>query len=160
YVSLPTPSDFSKLSVPQDEEIWVGKSDLSDFYYHISIPEWMSPFFCMPWLLSDELGPDVVRRFGSGVRVYPALRVLAMGWSHSVYVAQSIHEFILNNFTSLRSQDRITSSSDYLLDRLRHFVYIDDVGIFGTDRELVNRVLDEYMDAVKRIGFHVKPKKV
>ena len=67
----------------------MAKSDLADYFYRFRIPEWMHPFFALPGIISDELGFQ--EQFGPGVLVYPCLTVLAMGWSHSVYLAQTAH---------------------------------------------------------------------
>src|SRR5690348_7778319 len=76
HVSLPTPDLLSRLSVPADRKLFVAKSDLSDFFYRFRIPEWMRPYFALPAVLSQELG--LTAQYGSGVRVYPCLTVLAM----------------------------------------------------------------------------------
>src|SRR3954447_5369256 len=95
----------------------------------------MLPYFALPGVDADELG--LTDRFGSGVTVYPCLSVLAMGWSHSVYLTQTAHEHLLDTKTTLRPEDRITSVSDLRVDRVRHLVYVDDLLIFGLQRPLV-----------------------
>ncbi len=51
-----------------------------------------------------------------------------MGWSHSAFLAQKVHEHLVDTLTDFRPADRITRSSDYRVDRVRHFIYIDDFG--------------------------------
>ena len=166
HVSLPTPDLFSKLVVPPEPsrpKVWVAKSDLSDFFYRFAIPEWMHPYFCLPGVRSELLGPDIVAKFGSGVMVFPCLRVLAMGWSHSVFVAQSIHEHLLNIDTSrCPSVDRIVAGADLRLlpGRVLHAVYIDDVVFIGLDRDLVHAALHEYLGAFERRLLPAKPSKI
>gem|GEM_PF-4462442 len=157
-VVLPTPDLLAKLRVPPDKTLWVAKSDLADFFYRFAIPEWMHPYFALPSVLAEEL--DLLHLFPRGTKVYPCLRVLAMGWSHSVYLTQKSHERLLDGCPRLPPQDRITPTSDLNVDRVRHLVYVDDVVIVGTDPVPVALAQDEYIAeaAVRRLP--VKPVKV
>src|SRR6185437_8565396 len=47
-VSLPNPSHLVQLQVPRGQRMYVGKSDLSNFYHHLGLPDWMRPFFALP----------------------------------------------------------------------------------------------------------------
>ena len=190
HVSLPSPELLSQLIIPHhgddvtvighqvppvdvsdhDESIradhhksshrplYVAKCDLSDFFYRFRIPEWMQTYFGLPPLTSDELG--LVDRYGSGVRVWPQLTVLAMGWSHSVFITQSIHEHLLDTATGLCAADRINHTNDLRVDRTRHMVYIDDLIIIGFDRADVERLQQQYVDTVNERQLPVKPSKV
>jgi hypothetical protein len=164
HVALPTPELFAKLVVPPgNPKFFVAKSDLSDFFYRFAIPQWMIPYFALPPIISDEMGPQVVAEYGSGVEVFPCLRVLAMGWSHSVLVAQSIHEHLLNTETKLcAAEDRISAGADLrlLVSRVLHAVYIDDVCFIGLERHLVEAALDEYLSVFQRRLLPAKPSKV
>ena len=160
HVELPTPDLIAKLTVANpNTKLFVAKSDLSDFFYRFSIPIWMRPYFALPPVLAEEVGMDSV--YGIGTRIYPCLTVLAMGWSHSVYVAQSIHEHLLNtNCPSLPPANRITRTSDLVIDRLRHAVYVDDLIMVGTDQHEQSRALTHYLDVTTTCGLPAKPSKV
>ena len=158
HVELPTPDLLPRLQVPANQSLYVAKSDLADFFYRFRIPEWMHPYFALPGIISDEIG--LQDKFGSGVLVYPCLTVLAMGWSHSVYLAQTAHEHLLNTATRLQPCDRITHSSDLLVNRMRHLVYIDDLLMFGTDPVHMEAVQAEYIRVAEVRGLPAKPSKV
>ena len=115
-------------------------------------------YFALPPLLSDDAG--VADVYGPGVLVWPCLTVLAMGWSHSVYVAQSAHERLLDDDTLLRPCDRITHTSDLLVDRVRHMVYIDDIIMLGTDPVLMGAMQRQYVEAAAERHLPAKPSKV
>jgi hypothetical protein len=83
-----------------------------------------------------------------------------MGWSHSVFVAQAIHEHLLNTRTRLAAVDRITADSDPRLDRPRHAAYIDDLILVGTDPEPIRRLQQEYIATVTAVGLPPKMSKV
>lgn len=150
HVSLPSPELLSQLiipsSSPSNEEkrtssarvpLFVAKCDLSDFFYRFRIPSWMQTYFGLPPLSSNEL--DMVDVYGEGVRVWPQLTVLAMGWSHSVFITQSIHEHLLDTATGMVAVDRIMHSNDLRIDRTRHMVYVDDLIIIGFNYDDIMR---------------------
>ena len=143
------------------EEKWrVAKCDLSDFFYRFRIPLWMRPYFGLPAITSNELGDEAVKQYGNQTKIWPRLIVLAMGWSHSVYITQSIHEHILNTFTGLMPSDRININNDLRINRIRHMVYIDDLIIIGFNRLEVHRLQQQYISTVNAMRLPVKPSKV
>jgi hypothetical protein len=158
HVELPNPSHLVQLSVPQDRSLYTGKSDLSNFYHHFGLPEWMQPFFALPPLTKlelAELGVDPDTPF-------PMCVTLPMGFSHAVYIAQSAHEHIVY-------QDGILDPSHGLLrltspevteNRVLHGVVIDDFFLFSLDRKLAEQTLARVLDAYRRAGFVVKQSKV
>jgi hypothetical protein len=148
YIELPGPDLLSKLKIDQPETIYVAKTDLSDFYYRIRIPEWMKTYFGLPPIMMN------------GKKMYPVLKVLAMGWSHSVFVTQTIHQHLLNIETKLNDKDRINSNNDLLLNRTRHLVYIDDLIIIGHDRNEIDLFQKDYCIQMENKNFKVKQSKI
>jgi hypothetical protein len=156
-VSLPTPDVLPKLMAPPDRPLFVAKCDLSDFFYRFRIPQWMQPWFALPAVRAGDVG---LTEFAADAMVYPCLTVLAMGWSHSVFLAQQAHEHLLDTRTRLLRCDRITHTSDLRIDRVRHLVYIDDLILFGTDPVLMRVLLGEYVAVTADVGLPAKPSKV
>jgi hypothetical protein len=159
-VKLPTPDLLSRLEMCKSAPTFTAKVDLDNFYHRLRLPDWMRPYFALPPVRAGDIGGDVEARYGSEVMVYPCCTTLPMGFSHSVLLAQLAHEYILDTRTSLRVADRITTTTDGRVDRVRHQVYIDDLILFGTDEGLVRAKQLEYIEAVERIGFVVKRSKV
>ena len=97
HVLLPDPSFLTRLVLPPHVHLFVSKCDLSNFYHHIALPDWMHPFFALPPLTVREWNgvEDVFVGDNNGPDVYPTCMTLPVGWSHSVFIAQSIHEHIL-----------------------------------------------------------------
>ena len=121
-VSLPTPDLISKLQAIGP--FVVAKVDLDNFYHRIRLPEWLQRYFALPPVAASDVG---LAGFAPGTLVYPCCVTLPMGWSHSVYIAQTAHEYLLDTRTDLQRCDRITQTGDLTLDRPRHLVYIDDL---------------------------------
>ncbi len=81
--------------------LFVSQDDIQDAFYRMGIPAEMSRYFALPEvqpdLLADALGgqlpPSVEALVASGLRVFPAMVVLPMGfswafhWCHMAHVA-------------------------------------------------------------------------
>ena len=130
-VSLPTPDLLSQMVAPSDTPFYVAKVDLDNFYHRLTLPVWMRSYFALPSVCASDVGLGHV--YGDHTRIHPCCTTLPMGWSHSVYLAQTAHEHLLDTKTDLQPADRITSTSDLNIDRTRHQVYIDDLNLFGPD---------------------------
>lgn len=87
-----------------------------------------------------------------------------MGWSHSVYIAQAIHLYILDRCgpsVGLMPADRIiTDASSYrCIDRVLHSVYIDDNVLIGPDPEKIKAVMNAVTNVYASHGLPVKSSK-
>lgn len=69
-----------------DAPSYSSKTDLETYYYRFAVPEEWQEWFALPPVWSDEVHQPGPRR-----RLYPCFRVLVMGWSHSVVLAQVAH---------------------------------------------------------------------
>lgn len=67
-----------------------SKTDLETYYYRFAVPESWRRWFGLPPVWSDEVAQPGPRRL-----LYPCFRVLVMGWSHSVVLAQVAHLYTL-----------------------------------------------------------------
>lgn len=154
-VRLPTAELIGDLKVTDGKPLFVAKTDLGDFYHRIRLGDWMGPFFALPRVRAAEVGVS-----GGGF-VYPTCRTLPMGFSHSVLIAQMIHERIVRDAGIFEMAPQLTSDTPCVVGDgiVRCQIYIDDFVVYGTDREAVQRVLDAYVKAVTAAGFVVKSSK-
>jgi hypothetical protein len=155
-VKLPSPSHLAALRVPHRKPLFVAKLDLSNFYHQLALPEWIRTYFALPAITTEELGgmeltglPAAIREaMMAGQSVYPCCATLPMGFSHSVFIAQAVHEHILYRDGVLRPSDNIVALTSPMMDRPLHGLYIDDTALVGTDRGelmlLYNQVMDAY----------------
>lgn len=149
-IELPTPDLLCKLE--PTSPFYVAKSDISDFYHSIALPEWMCPYFCLPPLPGSL--------FGVGdCWVYPSILSVCMGYSWAVYLTQLAHIELFCR-AGLPKDSLIQSSNDLRLDRDRPQIYIDDFIVYGPSAESVNRVLDIYMERMTEEGFLIKAPKL
>ena len=158
HVSLPDPSHLVQLRVPKGCRMFVGKSDLSNYYHHLGLPEWMQPDFALPALTAEELtslGLDPSMN-------HPMCVTLPMGFSHAVLLAQCSHEYVVYSSGALRREDGLLrlSSPDVSHDRAVHGIVIDDFFLFSLNRALACRIFRRVLDAYRAAGFVIKPSKV
>ena len=153
YVRLPSPSDLASLFVPGDGSatpLYVAKIDLSNFYHHLRMPEWLCSYFCLPPLVID------------GAMVYPRLLTLPMGFSHAVYLAQLVNEHVLYSSPSapLSPEGNLLNLvSPFLGSGMVHSTYIDDLGMMSTVRDTVASAYRACIDRYAQCGLVVNVKK-
>lgn len=156
-VQLPTPDLLARLSVNHDDELFVAKVDLDNYYHRLRTPEWMWPYFALPPVRARDVG--LLDDFGD-IMVYPCCTTLPMGWSHAAFIGQMVHEHILDSRTSFGPEHRISACTDARVDRPRHHVYIDDFNMFGLCPTVLGRLQDEYIAVMESVGFTIKVSKV
>jgi hypothetical protein len=158
HAELPNPAHIVLIQVPRGECMATGKSDLSNFYHHLGLPEWMWPYFCLPPLTAEELaslGLDPTEPF-------PACVTLPMGFSHAVFLANTAHEHVVYSSGALRREDSLLCSPSPLLSfsAVLHGIVIDDLFLFSLGLQLATGVLERVLAAYAAAGFVVKQSKV
>ncbi len=157
---LPTPDLIAALRPSTSGPVFAAKVDLECFYFFISLPEWLVPFFGMPAVRAGDISASCAAKFGADSRIFPCFNRLPMGWSHSVFLAQSAHLHFLLRAGVLDARDRISKENDLRLDRVRWFIYIDDFCIIGLDPFNTRRLQDAYLAAIRSLGFVAKQSKL
>ena len=76
---LPHPGLFMQLENTSELPLWVCKMDLDNFYHRLELRIHFQTYFGLPSIRLN------------GRRVWPVVRSLPMGFSHSVVIAQEIH---------------------------------------------------------------------
>lgn len=158
-VQLPNASHLSRLVVPARRRIYAAKGDLSNFFHNLRLPEWMWGYFGLPALTIEELASI---GFHSVVPLHPVLCTLPMGFSHSVYLAQAVHEHLLQlEGIDLRcSLVNVTDPMALLLFSFVLAVYIDDLVVLALECEAANACLRRALTAYARNGLPVAWEKV
>lgn len=166
HTCLPNPCYFGRLP---PEFTWMSKSDLSDFYHTILLPRELIPLFGLPPVrVSELLAVGFTRQElelpDSVDLVYPCCTTLPMGWSHSVYIAQTVHETALEQYGAVPgcrvvSLTRLDPSKPLSqLDVIRG-IYIDDVLNWGCSASTSNAALEASGVAYNVVGFRLKATK-
>ncbi|MDO9355796.1 MAG: hypothetical protein Q7T55_19015, partial [Solirubrobacteraceae bacterium] len=170
HVDLPTPDVLARLRTAGKRPFAVSKGDLDNFYHRIRTPPSFWPYFALPPVRAADVG--VGGRFGADALVWPCCTTLPMGWSHSVFVAQTAHLHLVLSRTGLRPADRISSfrrptnpvgeaKADGELmaapdRRICWDIYIDDLILFGPDAAELAKAHQQWADGATAAG--VPPK--
>lgn len=126
---LPNPGILADLQLPLGEKLFVAKSDLDNYYHRLRLPDWAVQYFGLPSIVKE------------GVRQWPVVLALPMGWSHSVYVAQSIHVEMLRRADVQVDRISTTSFSRFVITDFIYDAYIDDYFSLGTSAEMASERL-------------------
>ncbi len=126
HVQLPSPASLTALWLADGDEVFVGKTDVSNMFHRIRVPSWMSQYFGLPALR----GPD-------GRRTWPVMLSLPMGFGLSVWIASSAHRYLLSRAlgplaTAIGRPQMIQLSRAQ--QELAWMSYIDDEGIFSASQ--------------------------
>jgi hypothetical protein len=149
---LPTPADVATLTIPPGERVLAAKSDLSNCYHTIRVPDWLSEYFGLPAVRAGDIGLEGV---DPETLVWPRLTRLAMGFSHSVRLAQRASLRLLID-SGVRFRDLLLpGNKDTSLDRPRFLLYLDDLVIMGLERhkELIDAAMRDYVGLGQRRGW-------
>jgi hypothetical protein len=167
HVLLPNASHLTRLRFQASARVFVAKTDLSNFYHCLELPDWMIPFTAIPPLEREELlalgippselPPPALQ--GGAQLIYPASASLPMGFSWSVAIAQAFHLHVLYSDRALDPKGSVLTPCPSR-SRTLHAIYIDDVLLFGSDKEAVQAALDKSLAAYAKYGLSVAPSKI
>ena len=157
-VVLPNPSYLAKLS-PEFE--FLCQSDLQNWFHQLLLPVALRCMFGLMPVTELELGLSA-----SSKLVWPRLRTCPMGWSHSVLIAQTVHQTVLSRAPPVHGS-RVLDVMDVdivdplpgPLDAIR-FLFIDDANMFTVLAGVSNQQLDAMLVAYAVHGFIVKLSKL
>lgn len=158
HVSLPGPSHLVQMCIPAGRIMYTGKTDLSDYYHHLGVPEWMQPYLALPPLTPAEL-------LACGLPLgaaYPMCVTLPMGFSHAVFLAQTAHEHVVYSSGALSREHGLLRLASPMVsdDRALHGIVIDDFFTFSLSRDVAECTVQRVLAAYLAAGFIVKQSKV
>ena len=162
-MSLAAGYTWAHLQLPKDKQLYIAQSDIKDYFYHLKMPEILQPLFCLPSIDSALLRSWGVpsSRGGCSDReglVFPMLRVVPMGWSWAMWIAQRVHQHQCLVASGLPSERIMTDRRPVpSLDTDETFVlpYADNLNVGGTNKDKVQEVKDKVVEHLRRIGFKV-----
>jgi len=155
-VFLPSPDVLSHLVIDESSQLFIGTDDLDNFYHRIKLPTKWVPYFGLPRVKASNVGLSDL--FGD-IYLHPCCLTLPMGFSHSVFLAQSAHEHLIYTYTPLLWEDRISKDNDFNVNRIRHSVYIDDITFFGYDPHELSLIQQRYASVMTHFGLPIKQSK-
>ena len=162
-LTLAAGSTWAQLEVKPDKKLYVAQLDIRDYFFSLALPEDLKPLFCMPpisvqWL--HEWGIEVPRDgvVDSGGWVWPRCRVIPMGWSWAMYIAQRVRQHLCLEAAQLDTSRLLVEgrpAPDLSSDEVAIIPYADNLNVAGTDQIRVQQVKDAIVARLRHHGFRV-----
>lgn len=146
-VVLPNPGNLGNLILRGEGPLFVAKSDMENFYHRLRMPKWLHQYFGLPPLP------------WKGEEWWPVVVVLPMGWSHSVFIGQAIHESIVAE-AGLNLAASFQHSPNLVVDVARHGEYIDDFFVLGATPKILLEQLNQVIRVCTERNIPPHPEKV
>ena len=134
--------------------LYFGLADVKDCFHRMRQPPWLSEYFCwdavparwMEGLVGTVLEGRVVK---PNDYVHPMPASLCMGFSWSLFFAQSASEHLMNQVPSLLRSTLVSDRGPPVVfgpesaEKVRHYVYVDNLGIISPHQAIVESGLRE-----------------
>ena len=139
------------------EEFYISTIDIEDCFHRLRLSDEMSDLFALPGGFAKDFGITEI----SGVPVsgdewvWPACACLPMGFSWSVYFAQQVALQKVSHVDGFSLEDSLQDDipDRCISDRLRFFVYIDNIGVIGKNADEVNDRMRRIKEMLERCGL-------
>ena len=158
-VVMAGPEVFANLEVPDGSNVWCAETDIKDCFYRLRIGEDYGRYFSLPGVTAKSFGVTHVqgRAVSPSDVIFPCLAVLPMGHTWSLYFAQRVSEHqvggteVLSKSPPLRGDGMSVALTPE--SPVTFFVYVDNIGVIGTDEKLVNRAISEAAAQLEKVGL-------
>jgi len=153
-------SEEELLSILRTLRVSAGISDVKDAFRRLRMPRWLRPYFCLPPVRACDLGFSEVegQPLDKGDPVWPMPRSFPMGFSWSLFYCQDTGENLSCSVPSLSSSSLLCDRGRPLIlrvfgggrDELRHYIYVDNIGVIGLVFDAVKGALLEVTEVFTR----------
>eukprot|EP00438_Fugacium_kawagutii_P016537 Skav227298 [mRNA] locus=scaffold2645:95140:99516:- [translate_table: standard] len=145
--------------------IFVGLSDVRDCFHRMRVPRWLSKFFAWRPVPAKVVGLTGTmldgRLLGPLDPVFPCAGSLCQGFSWSLYFAQRANESVCRSMPLLADAGLVNDRGGPLVlrvgsmvdDKPHFYVYVDNLGVVGTDAQHVQRVMCEMQETFDKLGL-------
>lgn len=167
-LAMASGSAWASLDIPPGEPLNIAHSDLNDFLYHLSLPDTLMDYFCLPPIdgsallvvdpsggsfghLLDDLGQPPLQ-------ACPKLVAAPMGWNWAAWVAQRVHLHQVLLRARLQMRDVLvdgTAAPQSSNESVVVLPCIDNLNVAGLDPERVRQVRDDAALPLRKVGFLV-----
>ena len=134
--------------------LFFGLADVKDCFHRMRQPLWLSKYFCwdpipVSWIKGLQGTVLEGKKLTSHDYVHPMPASLCMGFSWSLYFAQLANETLMSKIPSLVGSQLVSDKGPPIVfgpeasEQIRHYVYVDNLGIISPHEALVKKSLDE-----------------
>ncbi|CAK0809789.1 unnamed protein product [Prorocentrum cordatum] len=134
------------------QQVYIGMADVKDCFHRMRIDSALSQYFCLPPVKAGAFGVTEVEgaKVQTSTAIYPCWQVLPMGFSWSLYFAQRANEEVSRRSSALLWGPSLSDHGPPLVlapgrapQEVRHYVYVDNLGVFSLFSELVSGVMNQ-----------------
>ena len=113
-LALGAGTSWAQVAIPEGSTLYLAQSDIKDYFYSLALPQELQSLFCLPAIAKSALQDwnidmATVDEDAEGW-TFPMLRVVPMGWSWAMWVAQRVHTHLCIEAGGL-SIDRVVVES-------------------------------------------------
>ena len=155
HTDLPSADAFSRVSLPEDSQFYIGSGDLANAFYTLAVPDSLGKMFTLPAVQAAAVGIRSIddTDLGPGALVVPYLTVLPMGWSWALHLCQAVLDRAIRqtgfNEDSIISDKGMAVNIDGSHVSCAAAAYVDNFAVIGLNRAEVDLRLSE-------IGRHLR----
>ena len=154
---LPTAAALTGFESVAGQELYIAGGDIDNCFYRFEVPQHLRHKFSLPRIRARFLSSEIRKehRLRSDDLITPCLRVLPMGWSWSLFLAQMSHEEVGRSVGQ--------SDKDLIQDRsaveplgphgIKHAKYVDNFLIVGHDPQEVGLQASSLQSALDNKGL-------
>eukprot|EP00005_Dracoamoeba_jomungandri_P011250 CAMPEP_0174268810 /NCGR_PEP_ID=MMETSP0439-20130205/38788_1 /TAXON_ID=0 /ORGANISM="Stereomyxa ramosa, Strain Chinc5" /LENGTH=185 /DNA_ID=CAMNT_0015357219 /DNA_START=1089 /DNA_END=1643 /DNA_ORIENTATION=+ len=112
---------------------------MDNMYHRVAVKPCISEYLGLPGVWSTDLGLPGPKR-----HVYPRMKSIPMGWSHSVAIAQNVHQGLMVE-AKLDPSLEISQYNSPVIRSSKHGKYVDDFFCLGISPVLANKPVEKMM---------------
>ena len=158
---------FTDLEAMDALSIYIGLSDVRDCFHRMRVPQWLAQYFAWEPVPAHILGLDGTLLDGVTLLkhdlVWPCAGSLCQGFSWSLFFAQRANEYQASLTRPLRdallANDRggpiVLNVGKVGTEDRFFYVYVDNLGVIGADRNLVELAMSELQDVFNGQGLEL-----
>ena len=162
-LALAAGSTWAQLEVDHSQKLFVAQSDIRDYFFSLELPPDLKHLFCLPPIPLQYLAEWGIQAPCDGAEdtrgwVWPRCRVVPMGWSWAMYIAQRVHQHICLEASGLGTSRLLVEGRPAPSLETGEVVlipYADNLNVAGTCQAAVQRTKDCIVHRLRQHGFRV-----
>ena len=155
-IKLATGEAMARIELEPDQQLYTASADLQNAFYTMEMPAALRPYFGLRKLRAGDLGITEVQ--GQAVKaeqwLHPRVAVIPMGWSHAMWWCQRVSERICTR-AGLTEAERLKDGERAPSGNFFHIQYVDNLHVFGTDKQQVEQRFWKAVQALRQVGLTV-----
>ena len=155
-IKLATGEAMARIVLEPNQQLYTASADLQNAFYTMEMPSQLRPYLGLRRIRAGDLGISEVH--GEAVKadqwLHPTVAVIPMGWSHAMWWCQRISERICTG-AGLTDAERLRDGEKAPSGNFFHIQYVDNLHVFGTDKQQVEQRFWKAVRALRQVGLTV-----